>query len=109
MAAQLSGKSDTHSQLFVSLAALETAINTFTENTGHKIFESETDLMYPPDQKRFLNHLGDTVSNSIKYLEALATISRSKSEVPEDDAEIMELYQKAGQTEFSVLKRGKRR
>jgi hypothetical protein len=34
--------------------ALETAINTYTDaKSGHKIFNSETDLNYPPDRMRF--------------------------------------------------------
>lgn len=41
--------------LLVNLWQLETTINTYVEGNGaHKVFDTETDLIYPPDWERFL-------------------------------------------------------
>ncbi|XSC43789.1 hypothetical protein ACF1BQ_039235 [Bradyrhizobium sp. RDT10] len=50
----LLGSIDPNEQLVVSWFALETAINTYSDpETGHKIFDSETDVNYPRDRTRF--------------------------------------------------------
>lgn len=44
--------------LQVNLWLLETAINTYVnDDGGHKVFDGDTDLMYPPDWARFVNSL----------------------------------------------------
>lgn len=45
-------------EAFLGYAVLETAINTFVDGERHRIFDSDTDLAYPPDLTRFLNFLG---------------------------------------------------
>ena len=48
--------------LLANLFLIETAINTYVDQDGkHKVFESETDLMYPPDWMRFVDFLEKTV------------------------------------------------
>ena len=59
--------SDAGADAFLSYAILETAINTFVDGERHKVFESDTDLAYPPDLTRFLNYLSETVHAGIAY------------------------------------------
>ena len=45
---------------------LETTINSFVDSNGkHKIFNSDTDLIYPPDYQRFINFLTKTIKSAI--------------------------------------------
>lgn len=105
----LVGSDDHDKQLVASWFALETAINTYADpDTGHKIFESDTDLNYPPDRTRFLNYLGETTVGSLAYVARLIQISRTKFETPDVHADMFELAKIAGQTDFSVLTKGKR-
>ena len=102
--------SDNHEkQLFASWLALETAINTFADpETGHKIFDSDTVLIYPPHRSRFLNYLGETAVGALAYVALLIQISRTKFETPDVHADMLALAKIAGQTDFSVLTKGKR-
>lgn len=94
---------------FLSLIALETAINTYADpETGHKIFDSDTDLFYPPDNTRFLYLLGDTVLGALSYLTALIDEVRSRAGLPDYQEKMFELAMIAGATDFSVLTKGKR-
>lgn len=103
------GSDDHGKQWVTSWFALETAINTYADpETGHKIFESDTDLNYPPDHARFLSYLGKTTLGSLAYVARLIQISRTKFETPDVHADMLELAKIAGQTEFSVLTKGKR-
>jgi hypothetical protein len=43
---------------FLSYAVLETAINTFIDGDRHRVFDSDTDLAYPPDLKALPQLLG---------------------------------------------------
>lgn len=105
----LVGSDDHDKQLVASWFALETAINTYADpETGHKIFESDTDLNYPPDRTRFLNYLGETAVGALAYVARLIQISRTKFETPDVHADMLELAKIAGQTDFSVLTKGKR-
>jgi hypothetical protein len=105
----LVGSDDHDKQWLASWFALETAINTYADpDTGHKIFVSDTDLNYPPDHTRFLNYLGETTHGSLAYVARLIQISRTKFETPDVHADMLELAKIAGQTEFSVLTKGKR-
>ena len=88
---------------FLSYAILETAINTFVDGERHKVFESDTDLAYPPDLTRFLNYLGETVHTGIAYCSALSAIAVSRAELPDYREKWFELAAKAGQTEFKFI------
>jgi hypothetical protein len=105
----LLGSTDINARFGVSWFALETAINTYSDpETGHKIFDSETDLNYPPDHTRFLNYLGDTVLQSITYVERLTAVTRSNVHIPDLQENMLQMALNAGQTEFSILTKGKR-
>ena len=93
----------------MSMFSLETAINTYTDPaTGHKIFDSETDLNYPPDNTRFLNFLGETAIQSLEYSERLIEIAAGKVDIPDMKSEWLKLAKKAGKTEFRHLTKKKR-
>ncbi|MEO1985162.1 MAG: hypothetical protein ABGX47_00680 [Martelella sp.] len=106
----LVGKSRKEDQMIVSWFALETAINTYADpETGHKIFDSDTDLNYPPDQTRFFNFLGETALGSIAYIARLIVVTRGSVDVPNLEEGLLELSMIAGQTGFAVLTRKKKR
>lgn len=101
----LLGSPDADSQVVLSWFTLETAINTYADPKGHKIFESDTDLNYPPDRQRFLNFLGETVLGSLAYLAKLIAVSRDNIEVPDLEANLFPLAMAAGETDFAYLKK----
>jgi hypothetical protein len=102
---QLSGRlDDPKCSLLVNLWLLETTINTYVDETGkHKVFDSETDLIYPPDLKRFLTFLEVTIRGSIAYLKLLNELWAPKFKVESDGRLDLELAMKAGETEFKYL------
>jgi len=90
--------------LIVNIWLLETAINTYVDSEGkHKIFDSETDLMYPPDWKRFLMVLEETIRGILEYLKVLLDIWSPKLATSDAEGFDMELAIKAGRTEFKYL------
>lgn len=91
--------------VFLGYAILETAINTYVDGDRHKVFESDTDLAYPPDMSRFLNFLGSTVHIGISYCEALANAAVGRAELPDFNANLLELAAKAGRTDFKFITR----
>lgn len=106
---KLVGSTDEQSATAISWFALETAINTYvTENDEHKVFDTETDLNYPPDQTRFLNFLGDTALRTLAYADELIAVSRDQFSVPDVEKDMLELAMKAGKTDFAYLRKGKR-
>lgn len=92
----------------VALMVLETAINTYVGDDGHRFFDGETDLMFPSDRQRFNNFLGGTVHASLRFVERLADIAISEGKLADYDASWPELSIKAGQTDFRYLTKGSR-
>jgi hypothetical protein len=98
------GKKDASHQLILSWFVLETAINTYTDPwSGHKIFDGETDLNYPPDRTRFLNFLGETAVNSLRYSALLIEVAAGNVDAPDMQKEWVSLAIKAGETDFEYL------
>ena len=92
------------SMLMVNLWALETAINTYVMPNGeHRVFDSETDLMYPPDWGRFVAFLETTIRGGIEYLKTFQScwMSETLSGLPNESD--LELALRAGETEFKFL------
>lgn len=90
---------------FVNLFILETAINTYVSNEGeHKLFDSETDLIYPPDMQRFLILLTETIRSAIDYTSNIVDIFDIKEELDWED-KLLEYAKKAAKTEFKYLKK----
>jgi hypothetical protein len=90
---------------FLGYAVLETAINTFIDGDRNRVFDSDTDLAYPPDLKRFLNYLGETAHAGIAYCEALAAIAVERAALPDFNQNLIDLAFKAGQTDFKYITR----
>ncbi|MEL7106263.1 MAG: hypothetical protein AAGM21_10110 [Pseudomonadota bacterium] len=83
---------------------LETAINTYVDPEGnHKVFDSETDLMYPPDSERFESALITTIDQATKFLSAVEVIFKPTVSSPASEEEKLELFMKAGLTDFAFL------
>lgn len=98
------------SAYFVNQLILETAINTYVDVEGkHKVFESETDLNYPPDNTRFLKFLTLIIRSSIEYLCKYLEIRQQELQVKLDEAssfeEVLKLGIEAGKTKFSFIKK----
>lgn len=103
------GATDPDRQWIFSWFALETAINTYVEpRTGHKIFDSETDLNLPPDRARFLSFLGETALGASAFAGALIAATRGHFDVPNPKAAMLELALAASKTEFAHLTKGRR-
>lgn len=102
----LSKDSDLMQTYLLNFFVLETAINTYVDGDGkHKAFESETDLAYPPDFKRFMQSLTRAVQGCIKFLTELEAVLRIEEPVPTPDPYDMTPWMKAGQTDFSFIKK----
>lgn len=92
--------------LMVNIFVLETAINTYVGEDGkHKVFESETDLIYPPDWKRFADYLEVSIRSAIHYLDDLCGVLSAAIDHPVPDQLDFELWAKAGRTDFAFLKK----
>lgn len=84
---------------------LETTINSFVDSNGkHKIFNSDTDLIYPPDYQRFITFLNKTIKSAIEYLNILDAILYISIEENEK-MESVEHWLLAGQTSFKYIKK----
>lgn len=91
------------------LFLLETAINTYVDVQGrHKLFDSETDLMYPPDEKRFRDTLLHSIDDASEFLLALEKILRPQTSLPETRERKFERFIKAGNANFEFLRKRKR-
>lgn len=89
-----------------NLFVLETAINSYVEQDGkHKVFESETDLVYPPDFERFLMYLERIIRSAIKFLDELCTALGEAIEKPTPQEQKLEHWKKAGETTFEFIKK----
>lgn len=83
---------------------LETAINTYVDSGGnHKVFDSEIDLMYPPDRKRFESTLTTTIDQATKFLSAVEAIFKPTVSTPASEEQKLELFMQAGLTDFAFL------
>lgn len=79
-------------------------INTYTDpSSGHKIFEGDTDLNYPPDRTRFLNFLGESAVKSLEYSARLIEVTADYVDIPDMENEWVCLALKAGKTDFEYL------
>lgn len=105
----LLGRLDIGSHNVVSMFALETVINTYCDGeNGHKIFDSEIDLSYPPDLTRFLDYVGVSTIGALSYIVRLIEISRSYVDAPDMETDWLQLAIKAGETDFKYLRKLKR-
>ena len=81
---------------------LESGINSFIDNdSNQKVFKTEIDLFYPPNQKLFFDYMGELNLNSIYYLGAIIDILENKIEFWSND-KMSEMANKAGMTDFNL-------
>ena len=84
---------------------LETTINSFVDSNGkHKVFKTDTDLIYPPDYQRFIDFLTKTIKSAIDYLNILDEILYISIEENEK-TENIEHWLLAGKTDFKYIKK----
>lgn len=89
-----------------NLFILETAINTYVNPDGsHQLFDSETDLIYPPDLNRFLTYLSETVKSAIDYLHDLGQALGNSVEMLDPSDQKLEHWMAAGETKFEFIKK----
>ncbi|WP_051908556.1 MULTISPECIES: hypothetical protein [Sphingomonadaceae] len=104
----LPDKRDLTATAILNLFVLETAINTYvTEDGSHGMFESETDLLYPPDMERFLAWLSSTIRSAIQLCDDLGAATHSQVTPLGDGAEMFDAFRAAGLTDFERLKKGR--
>lgn len=97
---------DELSMYLMNLFVLETAINTYVNADGtHKVFDSETDLVYAPDMKRFLVFLTGIVKAGIAHLQKLIAALSEETQFPDENKMDMKLWVAAGRTEFTFIRR----
>jgi len=91
---------------FYNLFILETVINTYVDNDGkHKVFISDTDLIYPSDMSRFLEYLYLIVQTAISFLTKLSEILKSKIEIKNFGNFDINDWLKAAKTDFKFIKK----
>jgi len=102
----LRSSDDANTAFAFNLFMLETAINTYVNPDGsHQLFESETDLIYPPDLDRFLKYLSDSVRSAIHYLHALAEALGESVEMLDPAKQNLEHWIIAAKTKFQFIKK----
>ena len=95
--------------VIINLYILETAINSYCNEEGkNKIFESDTDLIYPPDLDRFYKYLQETIEKSSEYLEGIIKLLKSKIELKDPNKIDYSDFIEAGKTQFKFIKKTKR-
>lgn len=81
---------------------IEACTNSFINHEGRqKIFNTEIDLMYPPDAELFFSHLQELVTQSLEWLKISAESILSSIKHHEND-EIQELAAIAAKTNFNL-------
>ncbi|RTE64268.1 hypothetical protein EH243_18265 [Amphritea opalescens] len=81
---------------------IESCINSYIDKDGRqKVFDTEIDLMYPPDAKQFYSYLSALVTKSVNWLNEASKIILSLI-VHHTNEEIQELAAIAGQTNFDL-------
>ncbi len=89
-----------------NLFILETIINTYVDNDGkHRIFNTETDLIYPPNMTRFLDYLYFIVQSGMKFLIELSSVLETKVIMMEITDADKHDWIKAGQTDFKYIRK----
>lgn len=83
-------------------AILEAAINSYLNEKGEqKVFETEIDFLYPPNQKQFYDFLGRVIEDAVAWLESAQAMVKSEINFhPRDEA--LEMGAIAGQTSFNL-------
>ncbi|PHR26899.1 MAG: hypothetical protein COA36_10595 [Desulfotalea sp.] len=94
----------------VNQLILETAINSYVDGEQkHKIFDSETDLNYPPDSTRFSKYLTLVIRSSTEFLKKYIEIRQAEVQGEIDDASglegMLKLAGKAGKTDFNYIRK----
>ncbi|MFZ1789193.1 MAG: hypothetical protein WAT92_12800 [Saprospiraceae bacterium] len=84
---------------------LESSINSYlNSNSKQKVFDTEIDLVYPPDQNLFFNYVGELNCDAIDFLTDLERILKQKIEFW-DNKSLMNMAIKAGETDFNLKKK----
>lgn len=94
--------------VMLNVYVLETAINTYVATDGsHGMFPSETDLIYPPDMKRFCEWLSTTVRSGIKLCDDLGAAAHVKVNPLPEGLGMLEAFKEAGLTDFERITKGR--
>lgn len=80
----------------------EACINSYVDQNGkQKLFNTEIDLMYPPDANLFFNYLYELITESINWLRLTLELILSNIK-HHTDVEMKEMAIIAGQTNFNL-------
>lgn len=84
------------------IVIIEACTNSFINHEGiQKVFNTEIDLMYPPDAELFFTHLQELVTESLEWL-TISAESTLSSIQHHDENEIKELAEIAAKTNFNL-------
>lgn len=83
-------------------AVLESAINSYLNEDGdQKVFDTDIDFLYSPNQKQFYYFLGRIIENAINWLSRAREMVKSEIQFHSVDM-MQELGVIAGQTKFNL-------
>jgi len=93
---------ETGKMFLIYKSLIESSINSYIGiDSKQKVFETEIDLLYPPDQKLFFNYVGELNCDAIDFLTDIEKILKGKIEFWNKD-ELFEMAKKAGETDFNL-------
>jgi hypothetical protein len=88
--------------MFIYKSLLESGINSYIdENSNHKVFDFEIDLMLPSNQTVFFNYIGKLNFDSINFLESTLLLVE-KNIVFLDNENFLKASLAAGRTNFNL-------
>lgn len=101
-------KRDLRGTVALNLFLLETAINSYIAADGsHGMFESETDLVYPPDMTRFCAWLSKTTIDAIAICDKVGAATHVLVQPLGEGIELFEAFKAAGLTNFTRFRKGR--
>lgn len=81
---------------------IESSINSYIDkDSKQKVFDTEIDLLYPPNQEIFFNYVGNLNVDAINFLSDIENILKEKI-IFWDKNELFRMALKAGKTDFNL-------
>lgn len=93
--------------LLLNKSLIESAINSYLDkDANQKVFNTEIDLIYPPDNKLFFQFIDKLTIDSIDLLKKLKSMVEIKVKYWSNE-NLVETMKKAGKTDFDLKKKTK--
>lgn len=86
----------------IYMSLIESSINSYIDiDSKQKVFDTEIDLLYPPNQKMFFNYVGNLNVDAIDFLSDIENILKERI-IFWDKNELFRMALKAGKTDFNL-------